>query len=87
MMSDIEIAPKTGTTLRTVQYTGQVICDFPVWARKSLSKLNDGTLILHRRSGSQAVYLTEWLVKAPDSADILCYSNDELWKAYERVIP
>lgn len=68
------------------QFTGQSFPEWPAWVQSccTLSRGDCGQLeLLHkRRSGSQIVYVGEWLVKDLDG-EVCSYTGDELGRTFE----
>lgn len=73
------------TALVAWQFLGQPLPDWPGWVQSvcSLQRDSDGIFELKhvRRSGTQIVYIGEWLVRDLDGG-IDCYSDAELWARF-----
>jgi hypothetical protein len=71
------------------QFNGQPLHQWPSWVQDccTMRKAADGALeLLHaRRSGGQAVYLGEWLVRDLDG-EACCYTDGEVRKRFEQRI-
>jgi hypothetical protein len=73
-------------TLIAWQFTGQPLHQWPTWVQASCSLQRDADgkfeLRHQRRSGTQIVYLGEWLVRDLDGG-ICFYTNAELRREFE----
>jgi hypothetical protein len=76
----------TTSALIAWQFLGQPLHEWPAWVQNccALQRGDDGRLELRheRRSGTQIVYLEEWLVKDLDGG-VCFYTDAELRKEFE----
>jgi hypothetical protein len=87
-MTVIRIRPKSTAVREAWQWTGQPRDEWPEWVRSTTKAKwhaeGEEILILRRRSGNVIVFHEEWLVRDLDSADVIQYTDAELWKENER---
>ena len=79
MDSTLKLKPRpTNVALIAWQFTGQPLHEWPSWVQSScsLQRSEDGHLELRheRQSGTQIVYLEEWLVRDLDGG--VCFYTD-----------
>jgi hypothetical protein len=85
--STLKLKPRpTNVALIAWQFTGQPLHEWPSWVQSScsLQRSEDGHLELRheRRSGTQIVYLEEWLVRDLDGG-VCFYTDAELRKEFD----
>jgi hypothetical protein len=83
----LKLKPRpTNVALVAWQFTGQPLHEWPSWVQSScsLQRSEDGHLELRheRQSGTQIVYLQEWLVRDLDGG-VCFYTDAELRKAFD----
>jgi hypothetical protein len=83
----LKLQPRpTNVALIAWQFTGQPLHEWPSWVQStcSLQRSEDGHLELRheRQSGTQIVYLQEWLVRDLDGG-ICFYTDAELRKEFD----
>ena len=82
----VKLKPRpTNVALIAWQFTGQPLHEWPSWVQSScsLQRSEDGHLELRheRQSGTQIVYLDEWLVRDLDGG-VCFYTSAELRKEF-----
>ena len=87
MTTTLQLQPRPKTSaLIAWQFLGQPLHEWPTWVQNccKLQRSEDGKLELRhqRRSGTQIVYLEEWLVKDLDGG-ICFYTDAELRREFE----
>ena len=85
--STLKLKPRpTNVALIAWQFTGQPLREWPSWVQSScsLQRSEDGHLELRheRRSGTQIVYLEEWLVRDLDGG-VCFYTDAEIRKEFD----
>ena len=85
--STLKLKPRPGNVaLIAWQFTGQPLHEWPSWIQSScsLQRCEDGHLELRheRRSGTQIVYLGEWLVRDLDGG-VNFYTDAEIRRQFE----
>jgi len=85
--STLKLRPRpTNVALIAWQFTGQPLHEWPSWVQSgcSLQRSEDGHLELRheRQSGTQIVYLGEWLVRDLDGG-VCFYTDAELRKEFD----
>lgn len=83
-MTVVRLKPKQTTVREGWQWTGQPREKWPMWVENSCKFLIGTNIVIYRRSGNVVVNLTEWIVRDLDSTDVIPYTEDELWKEFER---
>jgi hypothetical protein len=83
----LKLKPRpTNVALIAWQFTGQPLHEWPSWVQSScsLQRSEDGHLELRheRQSGTQIVYLEEWLVRDLDGG-VCFYTDAELRKEFD----
>jgi hypothetical protein len=83
----LKLKPRpTNVALIAWQFTGQPLHEWPSWVQSScaLQRSEDGHLELRheRQSGTQIVYLEEWLVRDLDGG-VCFYTDCELRKEFD----
>jgi hypothetical protein len=83
----LKLKPRpTNVALIAWQFTGQPLHEWPSWVQStcSLQRSEDGHLELRheRQSGTQIVYLQEWLVRDLDGG-VCFYTDAELRKEFD----
>ena len=79
-MSDL-IYPKKGEPVRAWQHTGNPN-DRPMWVR-GFTFLIEGEIFIERRSGSQLVRPTEWIIRGLDQHDPEWITDEMRRRDYE----
>ncbi len=87
MNNIVQLRPRPGNVaLIAWQFTGQPLHDWPGWIQSScsLQRGADGQFELRhaRRSGTQIVYLGEWLVRDLDGG-VSFYSDVEINRVFD----
>jgi len=85
--STLKLKPRpSNVALIAWQFTGQPMHEWPSWIQSScsLQRCEDGHLELRheRRSGTQIVYLGEWLVRDLDGG-VCFYTDTEIRRQFE----
>jgi hypothetical protein len=83
----LKLKPRpTNVALIAWQFSGQPLHEWPSWVQSScsLQRSDDGRLELRheRRSGTQIVYLGEWLVRDLDGG-VCFYTDAEIRKEFD----
>jgi hypothetical protein len=85
--STLKLKPRpSNVALVAWQFTGQPLHEWPSWVQSScsLQRCEDGQLELRheRRSGTQIVYLGEWLVRDLDGG-VCFYADAEIRRQFD----
>lgn len=83
----LKLTPRpTNVALIAWQFNGQPLHEWPIWIQSScsLQRSEDGPLELRheRRSGTQIVYVGEWLVRDLDGG-VCFYTDTEIRKEFD----